>query len=205
MPFDAALYAAAGYLLGSILFAQCFGQLFHKKDMLENSPDKNPGTYNAFRYGGFLCGWLTLCCDLLKGFLPVHLFLRAFPSAYSSDSLAFVMAAPVLGHIAPVFFRFRGGKGVAVTFGCLLGLLPFRLPLMILAGAFLFFSLVVKISPNYYRTLFTYLCSAVLMWLAVPLFSVKLGFLLICGAVACRLLRSREQKEKCRVEVAWKH
>ena len=81
------------------------------------------------------------------------------PSTAEWLSCAFVIAAPVIGHIFPIFFRFRGGKGIAVTFGCLLGLLPSWQPLAWLAAFFIFFSVVVRITPHYYRTLITYLCT----------------------------------------------
>ena len=61
-------FAVSGYLLGSILFASIISKLFHK-DIISKSPDKNYGTANAFRYGGVLCGALTLLCDMGKGFL----------------------------------------------------------------------------------------------------------------------------------------
>lgn len=63
-----ALYIIFGYLLGSILFARLGGLIFKKTDIMAESPDKNPGTMNAFTYGGFRCGVFTLCGDLLKGF-----------------------------------------------------------------------------------------------------------------------------------------
>lgn len=91
--------------------------------MTADSCDKNPGTFNAYQYGGFLCGTLTLCGDLLKGFLPVFLYHGGSVSA-ADAGLAFVMAAPVYGHVLPVFHKLQGGKGIAVSFGCLLGLLP---------------------------------------------------------------------------------
>ena len=69
-----ALYIIFGYLLGSILFARLGGLIFKKTDIMAESPDKNPGTMNAFTYGGFRCGVFTLCGDLFKGFLPVFLY-----------------------------------------------------------------------------------------------------------------------------------
>ena len=130
------LYTILGYLSGSLLFAKFFSRLLDGEDVTAESPDKNPGVYNAFLYGGKFCGILTLCCDLLKGFFPVYLYSRApdlslFPAGngpaipvVSGGGLALVLAAPVLGHIFPLWHRFRGGKGITVTFGVLLGLLP---------------------------------------------------------------------------------
>ena len=56
-----------GYFTGSLLFARYFSNLFCGKDVTVDTPDSNPGTYNAYTYGGFWCGALTLVCDLLKG------------------------------------------------------------------------------------------------------------------------------------------
>ena len=109
-----------GYLAGSVLFARIWGRVVAKKDITRDAPDQNPGTANAFINGGIVCGLLTLVCDLLKGFVPVFLYLRTG----SGPALGFVMATPVLGHVFPVFSHFRGGKGIATTFGCLLALLP---------------------------------------------------------------------------------
>ncbi len=124
------LYIVLGYLSGSILFARIAAGLFHKNTILTDSADANPGTANAFVYGGFLCGIFTLLGDLLKGFLPVYLFLHTQHA--SALPFSFILAAPVLGHAFPIFYRFKGGKGIAVSFGCLLGLLPERLPVAIL-------------------------------------------------------------------------
>ena len=65
-----------GYLSGSILYARVFARLFGKEDIIVNSKDHNPGTANAFMYGGFWCGLLTLICDIAKGCVPVYAFLR---------------------------------------------------------------------------------------------------------------------------------
>ena len=78
------LYILTGYLLGSILFANIFMDMFHEKGAIEESKDKNPGTANAFLYGGFWCGLLTLLCDMGKGFLPVFFF--AAPRTVKSTS-----------------------------------------------------------------------------------------------------------------------
>ena len=71
----ACFFAVFGYLCGSVLFARLFSAAMGK-DILCSSKDGNPGTSNAFQYGGFFCGLLTLLGDLCKGFLPVWLFLR---------------------------------------------------------------------------------------------------------------------------------
>lgn len=195
------VFTVLGYLSGSLLFARYWGKWCRGRNVVEESPDQNPGTFNAFQYGGFVCGTLTLCGDLLKGFLPVFLYCRERPWELG---LAVVLAAPVWGHVLPLYHGFRGGKGVAVTFGCLLGLLPKRRPLLLLAFVFLFFSLVVKITPNYHRTLAAYVAAALGMVLFVPDPGVALGFGLISVVVIGKLLHSTERKESCKVGIVWK-
>ncbi len=199
------IYIVLGYLCGSILFARLVPFLLHKGDVAAQSPDGNPGTANAFLYGGFWCGVLTLCGDLLKGFFPVYLYLRGRDAGACGIELAFVIAAPVIGHIFPVFNGFQGGKGIAVTFGCLLGLFPDLGPALVLAAAFLFFSLVVRITPHYDRTLWAYRCAAPGMLLFVKNRYVILAFFAIALIVNLNLRIGRENREKCQVRVLWRH
>lgn len=199
------LYIVIGYLSGSILFARIFGQLFHNRDITTEGKDRNPGTVNAFRYGGFWCGLLTLCGDLLKGFFPVHLYLsRIAPGSYEF-ALSLIMAAPVLGHILPIFYRFKGGKGIAVSFGCLLGILPQAGPVLTLACLFLFFSLIIRITPDYHRTLITYGLAALTVILCRYDPAIITGFFLIAGMIIVKLLSSAEEREPFHLEVLWKH
>ncbi len=200
----AVIFTIIGYLSGSLLFAKYFGTLFQKKDITEQSPDKNPGTFNAFCYGGFFCGVFTLCGDVIKGFLPVYLYLSDQSAVPYDEGLIFVLSAPVIGHILPFFHQFRGGKGIAVSFGCLLGLMPELRPLCVLAGTFLFFSLVITLTPHCYRTLLTYGVSAVVMSFLNLRVPVLLGFFIIAGAVTAKHLFGMEEKEKCRVGVVWR-
>lgn len=184
-----------GYLSGSILYARIFLKLSGKETQLEQSVDGNLGTANAYHYGGFLCGTLTLAADLLKGFLPVYIFLQ---SAALPDPQPFLfslmVAAPVIGHIFPVFYRFRGGKGIAASFGCLAGLFPEMEAFISLASFFIFYSVLVKISPHYYRTAATYLSLIpALAFGSWPSF-IKGGTMIIALAVLTRLYMSKEQK-----------
>lgn len=199
------IYILFGYFLGSFLFAKIIAGIFHKDNMISDSADGNPGTANAFLYGGFFCGILTLSGDLLKGFLPVFMFAHWQQEAVSVLSVALVMVAPILGHAFPIFYRFRGGKGIAVSFGCLLGLLPFWVPVAVLAAYFLFFSLVLRVTPHFYRTFITYLCSAVTIYFLLGYNGVSLGFLLITAVVCLRLHLSKEEREELKVRLSWMH
>lgn len=196
------MYIWLGYLSGSVLYARIFSRLFQKENMLEQSKDHNPGTANAFMYGGFWCGLLTLLFDLGKGFFPVYLFILYRAASHPAPFLsALVIAAPVIGHIFPLFYRFRGGKGIAVTFGCLLGLYPVLHPLFILAFCFIFFSSILKVSPHFYRTIFSYACSLVIMIREIDTDAVVLGFFLISAAVLIKMLTSKEERDKLEVKL----
>ena len=199
-----AFYVLLGYLYGSLLWANFFGNLLAGEDVAADSPDGNPGAFNAFRYGGFWCGCLTLCFDVCKGFLPVRLFCRS-AALMPSIGLALVLAAPVIGHTHSVFHGFRGGKGIAVSFGCLLVLAPELKPLLVLAAVFILFSTVIEVSPHYYRTLATYIAAIPVMFLAVRSWAVRGGFLLIAQTIISKLLGSKEEKDKLEVKVGWKY
>lgn len=184
-----------GYLLGSILFAHIFGQLILKKDIIRGTKDLNPGTANAFMQGGMLCGILTLIGDMGKGFLPVFLCIQmrdsmlmqklcgmdrsiwgTVPDAVHVFGLAFVLLAPVVGHVFPLYWHFHGGKGIATTFGCLLGFVPNLFPALILAFFFILFSVVIRITPHFYRTIATYLCAMGIFFVWGETLAQKLGF-----------------------------
>lgn len=199
--------------MGSILFAPLWGHIFCHKDILADTKDHNPGTANAFMQGGFWCGILTLSGDMGKGFLPVFacIHLREFFHVNMGESLfpkvmfALVLAAPVCGHVFSVYAGFRGGKGIAVTFGCLLGFCPDLRPALLLAVFFLAFSLLVRISPHYYRTLATYLCGAICFLLCGETLEQKLGFILITLIVCIRMHLSPEERGECKVRLLWMH
>lgn len=109
------------YLLGSINFAVIFANIFLKKDVRELGSG-NAGTTNVMRTAGFLPGALTFICDVLKGFAACFigkmLFIYAFPDTIPWIYVAYMCGvACMLGHVFPIFFRFKGGKGVATSVG----------------------------------------------------------------------------------------
>ena len=113
----AALGAALAYLIGSLSTAVIVCRLAGLPDP-RTGGSKNPGATNVLRLGGRLPAALTLLGDGLKGFLPVA--VAALVLAHP-PSVALVALAAFLGHLYPVFFEFRGGKGVATALGALLG------------------------------------------------------------------------------------
>lgn len=195
-----------GYMSGSVLYAQIFLKLFKREEMLADSRDRNPGTANAFLYGGFWCGVLTLVCDVLKGFIPVYFFMRLrgvhYPEGFTE---ALAVAAPVIGHTFPLFYGFKGGKGIATSFGCLAGMFPLVRPLAALAFFFIFFSVVLRVTPHFQRTLVVYLCTLTALFIAEYARRAWMSFLPITAAVFIRMLASKEEKEKMEVRLLWRH
>lgn len=115
-----ALGIIGSYLLGSLSSAIIVCRLFRLPDP-RLAGSHNPGTTNVLRLGGKLPAALTLLGDLLKGLLPVaaaHYFVGN-PWLVSA-----VFFAAVVGHLYPVFFGFKGGKGVATFIGGIFGLSP---------------------------------------------------------------------------------
>lgn len=204
------LYSILGYLSGSILYGPIWARILHVGSITDESKDGNPGAANAYTYGGFTCGSLTLLCELFKGIIPVQLYLSTADELWPMENamFAFVLAAPVIGHIFPIFNGFRGGKGIAVTFGCLLGILPVYQPVIIMALCFVFFSLIVRVSPHFYRTAVSYLTALpliALFSLKLGAVSVALGFVIITSFVGYKLFRSPEEREKVKVSLLWMH
>lgn len=130
-------WVITGYLFGSLSSAIIVCRLFGLPDP-RTQGSQNPGATNVYRIGGRLPAALTFLGDALKGFGPV-IMARAV-SADETTLLLTGMAA-FLGHLYPLFFGFKGGKGVATAFGVLLGW-QWSLGLMLLAiwvGVFLLF------------------------------------------------------------------
>lgn len=195
-----------GYLSGSILFARICAKLQDKPDILLKSRDRNPGTANAFKYGGFLSGIITLFGDLAKGFLPVFTYLKYGRTSIDAPIVtALVVAAPVFGHLFPIFFHFEGGKGIAVTFGCLLGIYPELMPVLIFALLFVFFSVVFRVTPHFARTIVTYVVTLFVIIIMDCSPEIKLGFGIISVIVLLRLHKSKEVREKPEVKLLWMH
>lgn len=200
-------FCLLGYISGSVLYGPIWARLLHTGSITENSKDHNPGVANAFEYGGLVCGILTLICELLKGYVPVKLFIiTSGMGCLSLPMVALVIAAPVIGHVFPLFNGFKGGKGIAATFGCLLGLLPLFTPVGIMAASFIFFSIGLRISPHFYRTAISYIAALPIIAaysIFMNVYAVGLSFVVISAAVGYRLFKSPEEKEKFKVGLLW--
>lgn len=114
------LLIIAAYLFGSISTAILVCRVMGLPDPRAEGSN-NPGATNVLRIGGKLPAALTLAGDMLKGLIPAALSTAL---SDSSSTLALVCLAAFAGHLFPVFFRFRGGKGVATALGACLGAAP---------------------------------------------------------------------------------
>ena len=110
------------YLLGSLSFAVIVSRVMGLKDP-RSYGSHNPGATNVLRSGNKKAAVATLILDGLKGWLPVML-VKWFGKDFGLEdaTVAAVAFAAFLGHLFPVFFGFKGGKGVATAAGALLGL-----------------------------------------------------------------------------------
>lgn len=116
------VFVVASYLLGSVSFAVLMSKAFHLPDP-RTYGSQNPGATNVLRSGRKAAAALTLLGDAAKGWVAVYVAMHfATRDAQGALLIALVALAVFLGHLYPVFLRFRGGKGVATTLGILLGL-----------------------------------------------------------------------------------
>jgi glycerol-3-phosphate acyltransferase PlsY len=109
------------YLIGSLSSAIFICKLFKLPDP-RTVGSSNPGATNVLRIGGKIPALLTLFGDMLKGFIPVLISNKII--GITGLPLGIIAIFTLLGHIYPIFFRFRGGKGVATAAGAVLALSP---------------------------------------------------------------------------------
>ena len=126
----------AGLALGSLPFSVWIGKIFLRKDIRKYG-DGSPGATNVARAGSKSLYVIAALLDAFKGTVPV--WLAQMLSGVSGWELAALAVAPVLGHAFSPFLKFRGGMGVATTFGVWLGLTGWLGPLaMALCIGFMF-------------------------------------------------------------------
>lgn len=130
----------ASYLVGSFSSAIITCHIMGLPDP-RKSGSNNPGATNVMRVGGKKAAIITLIGDVLKGFVPIKIICLL---GFSYPVLALASVAAFLGHLYPIFFKFKGGKGVATGLGVILALsLPIAL---IIIGIWLLIFLVFRYS-----------------------------------------------------------
>ena len=128
----------SAYLLGSIPTSVWVGKIFYGIDIREHGSG-NAGATNTIRILGWKAGLPVIIVDVLKGFAAVTLirFVQSPPPGTDQfvNYQLMLGGAAVIGHIFPVYVRFRGGKGVATLFGMVLAISPYAT--LVCAGVFL--------------------------------------------------------------------
>ncbi len=162
------------YLLGSIPFGLVVGRLLGGPDP-RGQGSGNLGTANLYRVLGLKAAVLTFLGDALKGALPVLVagFWLPLQGAWLEGAVAVVGGAAVLGHVFPLYLKFKGGKGVATAFGVVAALAPWAaFNLALVYGLALAQTRIFSLSA---------LICAWLLPLAMGLFSDSKAYLLLAG------------------------
>ena len=111
--------AAIAYLIGSINFSVIISKKMAGFDLREKG-SKNAGTTNTLRTVGKRAALIVLFCDILKGVIAIVMAKLLSSNANSAISCQIAAFCAVFGHTFPIFFEFKGGKGVATSIGVLL-------------------------------------------------------------------------------------
>ena len=129
---DYLVVGIASYLMGSVPFGLILTKIFLKKDIREIGSG-NIGATNALRTGNKLVGYSTLILDIAKAIIPVIYVKINFPDLiYTASLCAF------LGHVFPIWLKFKGGKGVATYVGILFSINIFLGLIFIVSWAIIF-------------------------------------------------------------------
>ena len=106
------------YFFGSIPFAYILPKVFGLGD-IRNLGSGNVGATNVLRAGNKLLAIIVLAFDIIKGFAPLFILKNYYHNELSEIIILFIGSAAILGHIFPVWLKFKGGKGVATYIGFL--------------------------------------------------------------------------------------
>lgn len=151
-----ALLVIFSYLLGSVPSGLIIGKLSGLD--VRKAGSGNIGATNVARLLGKTGGLLTLVGDTAKGFIPV---LVVQQMGFSHPVTALVGVVAFLGHLYPIFLKFKGGKGVATSFGVLLGLAPLAtMILLVVFAAVAFTTRIVSLS-----SMVTAVAAPLVLWL----------------------------------------
>lgn len=167
------LFCSLAYLIGSFSTAIITCKLMGLEDPRKTGSN-NPGATNVLRHGGKKAAIITLIGDMVKGLIPVLVVLQ-----FHTDNLLIGLVGlfALLGHIFPVYYHFRGGKGVATYYGVILGI-NWQVGLIVLA-IWLLAAKLLKISSL--SALISIFLTPLVLWYFSP--SVEL-----CSAVAAMSL-----------------
>ena len=177
-----------GYLWGSVASAVLVSRAMGLPDP-RTQGSGNPGATNVMRLGGKKAAALTLLGDLLKGLIPVLLVRWFWPEAQTAWLMAGIGA--FLGHLLPVFFGFKGGKGVATALGVLLA---WHWPLaLVVLGVWIAVFAITRVS-----SLSALIAAFVAPWLAFFMIADKQMPMMILAMVGVLIYRHKENIARLR-------
>jgi len=166
----------AAYLIGSLSFAVIVSRMMGLQDP-RTYGSQNPGATNVLRSGSKAAAVLTLLLDAIKGWLPV-LVVQRLPGMDLDAVVAACALAAFAGHVWPVFFRFKGGKGVATAAGVLFGLEPWlglaTMATWLIVAYFSRFSSLAAVAAAVFAPAF-YLLGAKVVWSGAPVIALSIG------------------------------
>ncbi|MDQ6973390.1 MAG: glycerol-3-phosphate 1-O-acyltransferase PlsY [Mariprofundaceae bacterium] len=165
------------YLLGAIPFGLLFSRWFTGKDPRQHGSG-NIGATNAMRTGGKTVGICTLLADIAKGVIPVAIAMSIQHDPRITNAVAL---AAFLGHIFPIYLKFKGGKGVATMFGVLIPWLPW-----VAIASFAIWLILFKLTR--YVSLASILAGLLLPLLAWSLASIQHQSLHLSSLILCTCL-----------------
>ena len=179
------------YLIGSIPFGLLVSK-FAKQEDPRMVGSKNIGATNLLRIGGWKLGFLTLILDVTKGFIPIYLI-----NVYNKEEfLGIAILSIILGHLYPIWLKFRGGKGIAALIGILMA---YNLNLFyIFIFTWLFCSIISK-----YSSLSALIAVLITYLTILKLGQIQLIFFIVCFLIVLkhkpnieRLVKGKESKIK---------
>ena len=123
------VFIISGYLIGSISGSLLLGKF--KKVDIRNLGSGNAGATNAFRSVGPFFALCTLLIDIMKGYLPIILFSPYVDMPLDKDLIKILIGvSSVLGHVYPIFYSFKGGKGAGTLLGVIAAIFPSSISLV---------------------------------------------------------------------------
>lgn len=115
------IFIFISYFFGSIPFAYIFPKIFGYGD-IRKIGSGNVGATNVLRTGKKSLAIAVLLLDIIKGFIPITIFSFFYENQFQLNEIIFLGSFSILGHIFPVWLKFKGGKGVATYIGFILGI-----------------------------------------------------------------------------------
>lgn len=204
------IFGFIAYIIGSIPTAVWIGKSWHGIDIREHG-SKNAGATNTFRILGKRAGVIVLVVDIVKGFIAVTLPLcfinfKLFNFLLLSDIdlivvQIFTAILAVLGHVFPIFAKFKGGKGVATSLGVIIGIHPpaagicFLLFLIVFI-VFNYVSLGAIIASISFPLVLFYLFKETSIWLISFSIALSTAVILAHRKNIIRLINGQENKMK---------